>query len=156
MFLNEPHRATKTFTGLREKVGDEIFAEGHKLDPYYAASFAYYRLEYLFRCQKLAPKYKPARYHILMTLRLMLDSSPLPWPNSKEMEKRAKTIIEALWDIENISKMFQDAAERVEKAVPGEFRRDNIRRQSVTDSILKSFGVVRPEEARPVSRSESR
>lgn len=156
MFLNEPHRATKTFTGLREKVGDEIFGEGHKLDPYYAASFAYYRLEYLFRGQKLDPKYKPARYHILMTFRLLIDSSPLPWPNSKEMEKRCRSITDVLWDPDEMMVLFNEAAERVESVVPGEFKRDNIRLQSVTDALLRSFGVVRPEEGRQASRSESR
>jgi hypothetical protein len=156
MFLNEPHRATKTFTGLGEKVGAEIFAQGHKLDPYYAASFAYYRLEYLFRVQKLDPKYKPARYHILMTLRLMLDSSPLPWPNSREMEKRCRDIVESLWDTEAIGRLFLEAASLVEQAVPGDFKRDNIRRQPVTDAILRSFGFVKPEEARQAARSDTR
>jgi hypothetical protein len=158
MFLNEAHRATKTYTALREKIGTEIYGEGHRMDPYYAAAYAYYKLEQAFR-GKIDPRYKPARYHILMTARLMLDSEPskpLPWPNSREMEKRCKDIIEALWQNDDLDSVFQEAATKVERAVVGEFKRDNIRLQPVTDAILRSFGITKPEEARQAGRPGSR
>lgn len=71
MFLCEPHRATRNYAGLKSKVGDEIFAKDHKMDPYYTSAFALYKLEYLFRTNRLDAKYKSARFHILLALRLL-------------------------------------------------------------------------------------
>ena len=49
MFLEEPHRVTRTAKGLRGQVGKEIFVRGHKLESYYVGAYAYYKLESLFR-----------------------------------------------------------------------------------------------------------
>jgi AIPR protein len=40
MFLDEPTRVTRNYRGIREKVGKEIFAKGHRLEPYYIAAYA--------------------------------------------------------------------------------------------------------------------
>jgi AIPR protein len=61
VFLEEPHRATRSYRTLLEGVGKSIFASDHRLEPYYLAAFILYRLEFIFRNQLLDPKYKPAR-----------------------------------------------------------------------------------------------
>src|ERR1044072_8242748 len=53
MFLNEPHRTTRNYSALKAKVGTEIFVQGHRMEPYYTAAFAAYKLEFLFRSGKL-------------------------------------------------------------------------------------------------------
>jgi hypothetical protein len=45
MFLDEPHTATKNYKSLRAKVGTELLAKGDRLEPYYVAAFAGYKLE---------------------------------------------------------------------------------------------------------------
>jgi hypothetical protein len=87
MLLGEPHRTTKNYAALLDQVGKEIFGKDHRLEPYYLAALALYRLEYFFRNQLLSAKYKPARYHILFAARLLLDPRPLPRANSHEMER---------------------------------------------------------------------
>ena len=54
MFLNDPHRAARYYSDLRAQVGTKIFNEDHKLEPYYVAAFAFYKLEFLFRNNSLA------------------------------------------------------------------------------------------------------
>ena len=39
MFLQEPHRTTRNYSALKEKVGKEIFGEGHRMEPYYLSAF---------------------------------------------------------------------------------------------------------------------
>ena len=46
MFLQEAHRTTRNYSALKDKVGKEIFGKGHRMEPYYTAAFAYYKLEY--------------------------------------------------------------------------------------------------------------
>src|SRR3979411_2780128 len=58
---------------LRAKVGTEIYVKAHRLEPYYVAALAAYKLELQYRSQKIAANYKPARYHLLLAARLLMD-----------------------------------------------------------------------------------
>lgn len=49
MFLNEPHRALGYSNEFTSQIGTKIFNDTHRLDPYYTAAYAHYRLEFLFR-----------------------------------------------------------------------------------------------------------
>jgi hypothetical protein len=75
MFLDEPHTTTKNYKSLRAKVGTDIFARQHKLEPYYVAAFAAYKLELQYRSLKIGADYKSARYHIFARSACMLSNS---------------------------------------------------------------------------------
>ncbi len=77
MILQEPHRTTRTYRLLASQVGKDIFNNSDKLEPYYAAAFALFKLEYLFRAKRIDPKFKPARWLILLALCLDIDKKPL-------------------------------------------------------------------------------
>lgn len=137
MFLDEAHRTTRNYSALKDKVGKEIFGKGHRLEPYYTAAFALYRLEYLFRNGKLEPKYKPARFHILLAVRLLGNPAPLPkHMNSHEMEKYCKPILDALWDPVKSDELIGLAAKTVDDATSGNFDRDNIRTEPTTKKVV--------------------
>jgi hypothetical protein len=136
MFLDEAHRTTRNYSALKAKVGKDIFGQGHRMEPYYAAAFALYKLEYLFRNGKLDPKYKPARFHILLAARILADSSPLPKMNSHDMERYCKPLIATLWDTAGADALMTAAVEGVNQAAAGNFDRDNIRTESFTARIL--------------------
>lgn len=137
MFLQEPHRTTRNFSALKDKVGKEIFGKGHRMEPYYASAFALYKLEYLFRNGKLEPKYKAARFHILLAVRLLGNPSPLPrFMNSYEMEVYCKPILTALWDPNKCDELIGSAAGIVDAAVGSNFNRDNIRTEPTTKNVI--------------------
>ena len=136
MFLAEPHATTRSYSALADKVGTDIFADSHRLEPYYVAAYTLYRLEYLFRNQRLAPEYKPARFHILLAARLLANKSPLPKINANEMEKYCKVITDRLWDSGKADKLIERAALAVETVAGGNFNRDNIRTQPFTDKVV--------------------
>jgi hypothetical protein len=73
MFLDVPHQTTRSYKAIKGSVGKEIFAKGQKLDPYYVSAFAYYRLDVNFRTQRVEAKLKPARFHILLAVRLLAN-----------------------------------------------------------------------------------
>ena len=135
MFLGEPHRTTRSYAGLASQVGKEIFVEGHKLDPYYVAAFALYKLEYAFRSQKIDAKYKPARYHILLATRLLAAHAALPRMNSREMERYCKELMTVLWDQSKADELLAKAANAVNAIAQGNFHRDNIRTQPFTENL---------------------
>jgi hypothetical protein len=78
MFLNEPHRATRNYGALKNKVGKEIFAPDQRMEPYYIAALALYKLEFFFRNGHLGSQYKPARFHILLALRILAAGYDMP------------------------------------------------------------------------------
>src|SRR5437588_11392123 len=98
MFLDVAHRTTRNYSGLKSKVGKDIFGKGHRMEPYYTAAFALYKLEYLFRNGRLEAKYKPAGFHILLAARILATSDALPLMNYREIEKYCKPLMDILWE----------------------------------------------------------
>ena len=137
MFLNEPHTTTKNYKSLRPRAGTDIFARSHRLEPYYVAAFAAYKLELQYRSLKIGTQYKSARYHILLAARLLLDPRPLPPLNSKDMENLCNAMIEALSDQTKTDQLFQEAKAVIDKVSKGDLSRDNIRTIATTENIIK-------------------
>lgn len=136
MFLEEPHRTTRTYKALLANVGRDIFGPAHRLEPYYAAAYALYRLEYLFRSGALDPKYKPARYHILLAARKLLEPDSPPLANSRAAAVYADRLSQSFWDSNKAEKIFLKAAEVVDETAEGNFDRDHIRTQPFTETLL--------------------
>jgi hypothetical protein len=136
MFLGEPHRTTRSYASLQSRVGEDIFVDGHRLEPYYVAAFTLYKLEYLFRNRKLETKYKAARFHILLAARLLATSASPPPMNSHEMERYCKTITDILWDPTKSDDLLARAAKAVDVVAQGQFHRDNIRTQPFTEKLV--------------------
>ena len=137
MFLEEAHSTTRNYSALKNKVGKEIFATGHRMEPYYTAAFALYKLEYLFRNGKLESKYKPARFHILLAVRLLGNPAPLPrFMNSREMDNYCKPILTALWDSTKCDELIGRAVQIVDSAADSDLDRDNIRTERITKRVI--------------------
>jgi hypothetical protein len=135
MFLEEPHRATRSYRRLLDRVGVDLFAVNHKLDPYYLAALASYRLEYLFRNGSLDGALRSARYETLLALRLVEIPSPLPPLNSREMERACKVLIEKLWDPVVSEMLFTNAADLVLRASNDNVENAPLRTEPFTDAL---------------------
>jgi AIPR protein len=136
MFLAEAHRATRSYAALKAKVGTEIFAKGQRMEPYYTAAYALYKLEFLFRNGKLEAKYKPARFHILLAARHLANPAILPPDNSHEMERFCKKITDRLWEPAQAEELIARAAQVIAAAAAGNFDRDNIRTEAFTRKVI--------------------
>lgn len=136
MFLGDAHRTTKNYKALKAKVGHEIFVKGDRMEPYYTAAFALYKLEYFFRTGRLEAKLKPARFHILLAARLLFDPAALPKMNSNEMERRCRPLMETLWESAKTDDLFLRAAAVVEVVANGNFDRDAIRTEPFTQKVV--------------------
>jgi hypothetical protein len=135
MFLEEPHRTTRSYRALLERVGTAIFAPNDRMEPYYAAAFALYRLEYLFRNQALDSTFKPARFQILLAFRLLHAEPALPRMNSRDMEKYCSPLMELLWDAGKSEQAFTAAAEAVHHVSGGNFDSDLLRTLPFTKKL---------------------
>lgn len=135
MFLEEPHRATRSYRRILERVGSDLFAPADKLEPYYVAALASYRLEYLFRNQLLTGEFRAARYEVLLTLRLLEIPSPLPKMNSNAIARSCNSLIERLWNAIESERMFKRATDIVLEAAQGDLETAALRTEPFTDAL---------------------
>jgi hypothetical protein len=139
IFLELPHRTTRNYKLLQKSFGTDIFNKNHKLEPYYVAAYAHYRLDYLFRSQVIASELKPARYHLLLAFRLLASNEIKPPLNSNEMQRFCESLMEILWDDDKTKVIFETAVTHVKKVAAGNFNRDNIRTETFTQNLIKNI-----------------
>ena len=137
MFRALPHRTTRNYKALLRGIGTDIFNKEHRQELYYTAAFAHYRLEFLFRSQVLHAELKPARYHLLLTYRILITGEELPPMNSREMARQCEKLMASLWDDDTSRATFLSAAEHVRAVAAGNLHRDNIRTEPFTESLLQ-------------------
>ena len=140
MYLEEPHRTTRGYTELRDRVGSDIFGENHRLEPYYAAAYAYILLDTRFRAKNIPSEYKSARYHILLALRMLVDREKPVQMNAHEMGRRADRLLAELWNTASADDLFMRALKAIDDATGGNLERDHVRTLSVRNNILSQFG----------------
>jgi hypothetical protein len=141
MFLDEPHRASRYYATLLRLVGDRIFSEQHQSEPYYASAYAHYKLEFFFRNGLIPPRFKPARYHLLMAFRYANGDGEMPALTANQMRRFCQPMIDVLWDEDRAAAAFADAAEIIERLGEGELTRDSVKTQTFTDAVV---AAVRP------------
>ncbi|WP_394847385.1 AIPR family protein [Pendulispora brunnea] len=141
MFLDEPHRVTRSPSAVIDKLGKDIFSPDHHPLPYYVSAFAHYKIESLFRNQVLEPRYKSARYHILMAVRHMAAKVEMPYLNSKKMESYCGPILNVLWDEESAVDTFVKAARKVDRLSGGDLDNDELRTQPFVVKLLDRLGT---------------
>lgn len=133
--LQLPHNAARYASRLYDEVGNSIFKDDHYLLPYMASAFAAYRLENAFRTG-LDPKYKTARYHVLMAYAVQALGHSFAPLDQKKAERDAQTLIAALKKPDQTAR-FAVAAQAVADAAGGELpTRDRLKRQQFTSEIL--------------------
>jgi hypothetical protein len=150
-FLDEPHRATGYYTTLYNDLDSRLFREDHRLESYYAAAVAQFKLDVLLRAGTLDGQFRPARYQILHAARHLALGTSLPPLNSKKQAELSDKYAEILWDDRKSGELFNAAAEViVEVAAGSEINRDFTKRTTVTKEVAdKSL------EKRASSRSAS-
>jgi hypothetical protein len=138
MFLNEAHRTTKNYKLVKAKLGDQIFAKNQKLEPYYAAALALYRVEAAFKGKRIPARLKPARFQILMAIRILAAGYEMPALTANKMEKYCDSVVAALKDLATAEKTIQTAVGVVDTATAGNYNRDNIRSETFTESVIRA------------------
>jgi len=143
MFLGLPHRTTRNYKALINTVGTTIFDKDHKLEMYYIAAFANYKLDQLFIENQLNVNLKQARYVMLYGIRILTVGESLPRPNSNEMARICNTVMDILWDEDRAKDLFQKVARVVDVIAGGNYYRDNIMTESFTSNVKTQLLALR-------------
>lgn len=133
--LEEPHRTTRNYSALLETLGRRIFGPEDRVELYFYAASALYRIEFLFRRGLLAQTPRAARYHLLLAARLLVTPDPMPRANSHEAAAWASGHTDAMWEPDRAQALFEEAARVVDEVAGGNFHRDNIRTEPFTQRV---------------------
>jgi hypothetical protein len=136
MFLNEPHRTTRNFAGLKAKVGKEIFVKDHRMDLYYTAAYALYKTRFSIRTARIKREFSPAVFHIILVLRILIAGYERPSFKAKSAASYCSKILKVLYDQALCDDYIVRAAVLVEQA-GGSLDRDDIRTEPFTERVVK-------------------
>jgi AIPR protein len=136
VFMCEPHSTSRSYKSLSDRIGKDIFAEGHKCDPYYSASLVLYRLEWLFRNKGFDSKYKIARFQLLLAARLLSCEQNFPLLNAKKIESYCAKLNEIMFDADTSEILFREAAGVIDQLCPKGPDRDTIHTTAFTTQLI--------------------
>lgn len=137
--LNEPHRATRNYKQVLERIPDDLLNPSHKPALYLASASALYRLDFLFRNNVLDRRFSPAKYHLLLATRLLIAPKLPRHLNGREAETWAKKLVDTYWDPAKSEELFKKAASDIDTLAAGDLSRDQIRTLPFTEKVLKHY-----------------
>ena len=109
VFLNSPHLVTGYYGTIVNRFSGKIFSRDHIYSPYYVSALSYYRIEQLFRSGELDPKYKKARFHLMLLVRLLALGEKIDPFNSKKLDKSCELFKKNLLDDKESWSLFNRA-----------------------------------------------
>lgn len=107
MFLNEPSAVSGQYGAVAKRIGNKIFRNSDKLIMYYVSALALYKIENLFRSNKIPKQYRRSRYHAMMLFRMVVSEEDMPRFNQKKMESYCQKLLEALQDDTKCESIFK-------------------------------------------------
>jgi cold shock CspA family protein len=117
MFLNEPHSTHRYYGELLKSYQHRLFRDDHSFYPYYTSSYAFLLLDDFFRAREINSKYRKFKYHMLLLFRLKVGGRNMPRFNSKNMDAYCKKMTDVLWNRNDALRIFQEIANKIEKAL---------------------------------------
>lgn len=121
MFYGEPHSVHRYYGELLRANANRVFQEDHKLNLYYASAWTLHQIEGGMRTGEISSDWKPYRYHILYMIQIYVRScksmAKMPWFNSREMERLAKSIIEVANDKKSFGPLLRYVTDIISEAI---------------------------------------
>lgn len=144
MFLNEPHRTTRNFAGIKAKVGKEIFVRDHRMELYYAAAYALYKTRFSIRTGRIKREFSPAVFHIILAMRILIAGYDRPAFKAKSAAAYCDKILNTLYDSARCDEIIIKAARLVEESGRS-LDRDDIRTEPFTERVIERAKEVYSE-----------
>lgn len=135
--LFHPQRAARDYRGILSEYENSIFLDDHDVRVYHSVAYLYYRLEFLWRNQRIDSNYKTFRYYILAGIGLRLTGGKLVF------DLRKPKIASFADNLISLSKDEDSLKASVEHVV------------SVVGERLAEMGVTSQEKIRDTIRSET-
>lgn len=135
--LFQPQRAARDYRGILSEYENSIFLDDHDVRIYHAVAYLYYRMEFLWRNQRISSGYKTFRYYILSGIGLRLSNGKNVFTMKKtKMASTADSLIALCRDEDALKALVEDVV-------------------SVVEARLAEMNVTTQERIRDTIRSET-
>lgn len=108
MFLEEPSAVSGQYGAVVKRFGNKIFRSSDKPIIYYTSALALYKIENLFKSNKIDKKYRRSRYHAIMLFRIAVSEAEMPRFNQRKMESYCQNILDILNDDYRCESIFRE------------------------------------------------
>ena len=143
MFLDNPHSVTSFFGVIVKRLNEgksPVFDKEHTYIPYYTSAYAYFRLEHHFRRRNIDSQYKKVRFHILMILRMLINSNTVPhFSSSNQMEKFCKPILDVLYNETKSLELFNNCIEIINCSDFDHLDKQDVKLLSKTKNLIEEI-----------------
>ena len=148
MLMGLPHRAARNYrTEIKERA-DAFFAETQDVRPFYAAAYLHYRLEFLWRNQKIDSNTKIYRFYIMDAVaRQILGSASFERLPPRDQIKFAEKLVDFASDEKKMAKVVATVGKGLDQKLAElginedarERLRDTIRSESFFVSVRSTY-----------------
>lgn len=119
VFKEQPH-STHRYYGELLKV-NKMFNVNDSMHPYYTSSYLLYKVDELFRANKLDAKYKIFRYHIIMMLRKKISGDYTIQPNSKKNDTFCQKILDECKNNDTFLNLCNEICTKINNIIKKDF-----------------------------------
>lgn len=140
--LNQPNRSARDYRGITAEYAAKLFLDEHDVRPYYAACFLYYRIEYMWRNQKLDSNLKIFRYYLMAGVgKKVFAGHNLFNQKKNEIASFHDTIVKLCDDEARLKSVLEDIGHVLTKSVSsiGAPSRERLRDAIRSESFAKAF-----------------
>ncbi len=141
-----PHRAARNYRTEIKDRADKLFAETQDVRPCYAAAYLHYRLEFLWRNQKIDSDTKIYRFYIMdAAARQVLGNSAFEKLSSRDQVKFSEKLVDFASDEKKMAKVVSTVEKVLDKKL-SEMGVEDDARERLRDTIRSEsfFTAVRP------------
>ena len=151
--LNQPNRSGRDYRGIIAEYQDRLFQDDHDVRLYYSACYLQYKLDYMWRNQKIDAALKIYRYYILAAIgKKAVAGGDVFNKKKSEIEKIVQKIVTFAED----ESRFKSAVEKIEKILVNQLAqfdtdtRERLRDVIRSESFAKSFDIELAKTSLPV------
>lgn len=144
-FGHEPHTATGYSKDILKRLDTSKETDKRRYlqnedEPilYYAAASAYYKLDLWFKTGRIAPSYKPARWHLLHIARCISLNGDYTDFSNKKIRDKVRAYVDLLWDDVKCEELFSEAVKVLDSS-DVKLSREILRGVSATHEIDKAI-----------------
>jgi hypothetical protein len=140
--LNQPNRSGRDYRGIIREYQDRLFQDEHDVRLYYAACYLNYKLDFLWRNQRIDSAMKIYRYYLLAAIGRKLIEGRDPFASRKaDLEVSLKALSDLTEDEHRLKQVIAIVYRLLEKQIRtlGLTARERLRDAIRSESFAKSF-----------------
>ena len=145
--LFQPQRAARDYRGILSEYENKIFLDDHDVRIYHAVAYLYYRLEFLWRNQKIDNRFKTFRFYILAGIGIRLSGGrPVLGLKKGQVAEISQKIVDLAKDEVALKRQVEEIASILEsrlaemKVATQEKVRDTIRSETFSKTFREQIG----------------